>query len=116
MPHTLVTGANSFVAAHVIDTLIAAGHTVTGSVRRSSAGEEVLAWHPEWKGKFNYVLVYDYAKPNTWDEIFKSQAFDYVRKFLLLSVIERGLSDSNLYPPGCTHRGSTSGQSGQHRL
>lgn len=47
MPHTLVTGANSFVAAHVISALIAAGHSVTGSVRRAAAGKEILEWHPE---------------------------------------------------------------------
>lgn len=78
MSHTLVTGANSFVAAHVINALLAAGHTVTGSVRRSSAGDELLAWHPEWENKFDYVLVEDYAKDGVWDEVFKERKFDHV--------------------------------------
>jgi len=78
MPHTLVTGANAFVAAHVIEGLIAAGHTVTGSVRRTSAGEDLLVEHPEWKGKVDYVLIEDYAKEGIWDEVFKTKNFDYV--------------------------------------
>lgn len=79
MPHTLVTGGNSFVAAHVIKELIAAGHTVTGSVRRTSAGEAVLEEHPEWKGKLDFVLIEDYAEAGAFDPVFKSQQFDHVR-------------------------------------
>ena len=78
MPHTLVTGANSFVAAHVINTLIAEGHTVTGSVRRESAGESVLAEHPEWKGKLDFVKIEDYAADGIWDAVFKSKPIDHI--------------------------------------
>jgi nucleoside-diphosphate-sugar epimerase len=78
MPHTLVTGANSFVAAHVIDTLISQGHTVTGSVRRNSAGEAVLKEHPEWQGKLDFIEIEDYTIAGVWDSIFKSKNIDYV--------------------------------------
>lgn len=78
MPHTLVTGANSFVAAHIIAELIAAGHTVTGSVRRPSAGDEVLALHPEWKEKLDFVAIEDYATDGVWDDLFKKKSFDHV--------------------------------------
>jgi nucleoside-diphosphate-sugar epimerase len=78
MPHTLVTGANSFVAAHVISTLVEAGHTVTGSVRRSSAGEAILVEHPEWKGKLDFVEIKDYAEAGIWDDVFESNTFDYI--------------------------------------
>ena len=77
MPHTLVTGANAFVAAHIIAGLIDQGHTVTGSVRRAASGEQVLAEHPEWKGKLDFVTVEDYAKEGVWDSVFKSNKFDY---------------------------------------
>ncbi|ORX99878.1 hypothetical protein BCR34DRAFT_606460 [Clohesyomyces aquaticus] len=78
MPHTLVTGANSFVAAHVINELIANGHTVTGSVRRLSAGEALLEAHPEWKEKLDFVVIEDYAKPGAFDEVFQKNQFDYI--------------------------------------
>lgn len=85
MPHTLVTGANAFVAAHIISELIAEGHTVTGSVRRNSAGEALLETHPEWKGKLDFVVVEDYAKDGAWDKIFKNEQFDHVRRLSLTS-------------------------------
>jgi nucleoside-diphosphate-sugar epimerase len=78
MPLTLVTGANSFVAAHVISALIEAGHSVTGSVRRSSAGDAILAEHPEWKSKLDFVEIKDYAEASIWDDVFKSRNFDYI--------------------------------------
>lgn len=78
MPHTLVTGANSFVAAHIIVELITKGHTVTGVLRRSFAGEKLLAEHPEWKGKFDYVVVEDYAKMDAFDAIFQATQYDHI--------------------------------------
>jgi nucleoside-diphosphate-sugar epimerase len=78
MPHTLVTGANSFVAAHIISKLIETGHTVTGSVRRSSAGEAILAETSEWKEKLDFVEIKDYAEAGIWDDVFKAQEFDYI--------------------------------------
>lgn len=78
MPHTLLTGANSFVGVHIIKTLIDAGHTVTGSVRRASSGKDVLVEHPEWEGKLDFIEVPDYAAPNAWDEVFQQKEYDYV--------------------------------------
>lgn len=78
MPHTLVTGANSFLAAHIIGELISSGHTVTGSVRRVSAGDDLLAEHPEWKGKLDFVVVEDYAKEDAFDAIFQAKEYDHI--------------------------------------
>jgi nucleoside-diphosphate-sugar epimerase len=78
MPKTLVTGANSFVAAHIIDALVREGHDVTGSVRRESAGEELLASHPEWKNNLTTVTIKDYSHEESWSEIFKTHKFDHV--------------------------------------
>lgn len=78
MPHTLVTGANSFVAASVIVELISKGHTVTGIVRRSLAGNKLLANYPEWKGKFEFVVVEDYAKEGVFDTIFQAEQYDHI--------------------------------------
>ncbi len=78
MPKTLVTGANGFVAAHIIDQLIAAGHQVTGSVRSAAKGEQLLAFHPEYAGKLTFTIVSDYAHEGTWDDTFKNEDFDFV--------------------------------------
>jgi hypothetical protein len=63
MPKTLLTGANGFVAAHIIDQLIAQGHTVTGSIRSPSKGQQILCTHPSYAGKLDFVIVSDYAAP-----------------------------------------------------
>jgi len=78
MPHTLVTGANSFVAAHIINELISTGHTVTGTVRRSSAGSSLLAEHPGWASKLDFVTVVDYTQEGAFSDIFKKREYDYV--------------------------------------
>jgi nucleoside-diphosphate-sugar epimerase len=78
MPKTLITGANSFVAAQIIDQLIALGHFVVGSVRSSPKGDEILATHPEYAGKISFVTVSDYAKKGIWENIMREGEFDYV--------------------------------------
>jgi nucleoside-diphosphate-sugar epimerase len=78
MPKTLITGANSFVAAQIIDQLINLGHDIVGSVRSSSKGDEILATHPEYTGQISFVTVADYEQKGTWDGIMKEGGFDYV--------------------------------------
>jgi nucleoside-diphosphate-sugar epimerase len=78
MPKTLVTGANGFFAAHVIDQLITEGHDVTGSVRSENKGQQILARHPEYEGHLKFVLVSDYTVSGTWDAAFQETEFDYV--------------------------------------
>jgi nucleoside-diphosphate-sugar epimerase len=78
MPHTVVTGANSFVAAQVIATLISQGHTVTGSVRHKSAGDAVLKEHPEWQEKLDFIEIRDYATPGIWDDFFKTRKVEHI--------------------------------------
>ena len=78
MPTTLLTGANGFVAASILDELISKGHTVLGQVRREESAKDILATHPEYEGKFSHVIVADYETPGTWDEVFKNNEIDYV--------------------------------------
>lgn len=78
MPTTLLTGANGFVAASVLDELIREGHSVVGQVRADSKAEEILATHPEYKDHFTHIVVADYTTEGTWDETFKTHDFDYV--------------------------------------
>lgn len=78
MPATLLTGANSFVGAHVINSLIAAGHTVVGTVRRENLIDQIYALHPEWKEKLELIVVKDYAEESSWDEVFTKHVVDHV--------------------------------------
>jgi nucleoside-diphosphate-sugar epimerase len=78
MPLTLLTGANSFVGAHVINSLIAAGHSVVGTVRRQALIDQIFALHPEWKDKLEIVVVADYAVESNWDAVFAKYSFDHV--------------------------------------
>ncbi|CZR56737.1 related to flavonol reductase/cinnamoyl-CoA reductase [Phialocephala subalpina] len=78
MPSTLLTGANGFVAAHILNQLIASGHTVIGSVRSLSKGQAILASHPEYKDHLSFVEISDYAKEGVWDEVFKNNEIDFV--------------------------------------
>jgi nucleoside-diphosphate-sugar epimerase len=93
MPHTLVTGANSFVAAHIIDHLISKGHTVTGSVRRKAAGEAVLALHPEWAGKLDFIEIENYSAPGVWDSYFKGTTVDYIMHVAAPMYADSGNTD-----------------------
>ena len=79
MPATLLTGANSFVGAHVINSLIAAGHDVVGTVRRENLINQIYALHPEWKENLKLIVVKDYAEERSWDEVFSKHSFDHVR-------------------------------------
>jgi uncharacterized protein YbjT (DUF2867 family) len=78
MPSTLLTGANAFLSAHIINALVGAGHHVTGTVRRAGAGGEILALHPEWKGHLDIMVVEDITDESSWDSVFKGTAFDHV--------------------------------------
>ena len=85
MPSTLVTGANGFVAAHVINALLDAGHKVTGTIRRAASGDEIFAVQPTWKDKVELVVVGDYAAEDSWTELFKKSSFDHVCPLAQLS-------------------------------
>lgn len=78
MPKTLLTGANGFVAASILDELISQGHSVVGSVRSAAKGQQILDRHPEYKGHLDFVVVADYTVSGTWDDTFKHHDFDFV--------------------------------------
>jgi uncharacterized protein YbjT (DUF2867 family) len=80
MPRTLLTGANSFVGAHIISELIKQGHHVTGTVRRDGVADEIFAFHPEWKSHLDIVVVPELSDQASWDKLFQATAFDHVRR------------------------------------
>jgi nucleoside-diphosphate-sugar epimerase len=78
MPTTLLTGANGFLAAHILDRLISSGHHVIGQVRSASKGDQILATHPEYAGHVDFVVVPDYTTEGCWDIVFRENDIDYV--------------------------------------
>jgi len=55
----LVSGANGYIAAWVIKSILDRGHRVIGTVRSPSKGEYLLKQFGE---KFSYIVVEDIAK------------------------------------------------------
>jgi nucleoside-diphosphate-sugar epimerase len=79
MPHILITGANGFVGATMIDESLKAGYTVTGCVRSKNSGTELVDIHPEWDAsKIDFVEVADYTIEGVFDKIFQEGDYDYV--------------------------------------
>ncbi|KAJ5356645.1 NAD dependent epimerase/dehydratase [Penicillium concentricum] len=74
----LLTGANGFVASHILSILIDQGYAVTATVRSLSKGEAIIKTHPSWKGKIDFAIVSDFTTEGPFDEIFKTTSIDYV--------------------------------------
>ncbi|KAK1770069.1 NAD dependent epimerase dehydratase [Phialemonium atrogriseum] len=70
--HVLLTGANGFVASHILSILIDRKYTVTATVRSQEKAEDVIRAHPEWKGKINFALVADFTSAKPFDHLFHS--------------------------------------------
>lgn len=66
------------MGAHVINSLIDAGHSVVGTLRRESLIDEIYSLHPEWKDKLELITVKDLADEATWDSVFTKYSFDHV--------------------------------------
>ncbi|KAI0056652.1 D-lactaldehyde dehydrogenase [Artomyces pyxidatus] len=67
----LVTGANGFIAAWIVRTLLESGYTVRGTVRSASKGEHLKALFASFKERFEVVTVDDITKDGAFDEAVK---------------------------------------------
>lgn len=65
----LVTGANGFIASHVVDQFLQAGYRVRGTTRDLKKLENAIAlWETQHgKGKFEAVVVPDMAVEGAFD-------------------------------------------------
>ena len=85
----LVTGANGFIASHIVDQLIIAGYNVRGTVRTESKGNW-LKEHFDAKygaGKLEIVAVPDMAVEGAFNEAVKGQLVVHIRYLTLDSDI-----------------------------
>jgi nucleoside-diphosphate-sugar epimerase len=67
----LVTGANGYVAAHVVHTLLEAGHNVKGTVRSQSSVDQILKSHPGFEDRLSFASVPDITVSGAFDEAVK---------------------------------------------
>ncbi|RDW83494.1 major facilitator superfamily protein-4 [Coleophoma crateriformis] len=80
MARTLVTGGSGFIATHVIDVLLKAGHSVVTTVRTPQKGQNIRDMHPGVpQSKLDFVIVEDIAQPDAFDQaVVSDPPFEYV--------------------------------------
>jgi nucleoside-diphosphate-sugar epimerase len=74
----LLTGANGFVASHIIQGLIAQDYHIVGTVRSERKAQAVIAVHPSWEDHITWAYIADIGATNAYEEVFQSGPFDYV--------------------------------------
>ncbi|KZT50819.1 NAD(P)-binding protein [Calocera cornea HHB12733] len=67
----LVTGANGYVALHIVNQLLEDGYAVRGTVRSTSKGEWMKSKFASFGAKFEYSIVEDISKEGAFDEALK---------------------------------------------
>ncbi|KAI9928675.1 hypothetical protein ASPWEDRAFT_168648 [Aspergillus wentii DTO 134E9] len=68
MTRVLLTGGSGFIAAHVLEALLARGHSVVTTVRSQSKAEAIQRTHPDiGKDRLSFAVVEDIAQPNAFD-------------------------------------------------
>ncbi|KAK2796497.1 hypothetical protein FQN50_009542 [Emmonsiellopsis sp. PD_5] len=69
MTRTLLTGGSGFIAAHVLDSLLARGHSVVTTVRSEEKAQKIREAHPNVpKDKLDFAIVEDIAKIDAFDK------------------------------------------------
>jgi nucleoside-diphosphate-sugar epimerase len=74
----LLTGANGFVASHIVQGLIALNYHIVGTVRSEKKGQDVILLHPSWKNHITWVCIPDIGIAGVYDDVFKIGPFDYI--------------------------------------
>lgn len=101
----LVTGANGYIASHVVDQFLAAGYRVRGTVRSDSKGAWVKELFDKKYGpnRFELAIVADFEKIGAFDDAMKDAAgVAHVAANLMLNVDDQKLSFSEHVQPGVT--------------
>ncbi|KAL7928310.1 hypothetical protein V8C35DRAFT_285374 [Trichoderma chlorosporum] len=67
----LITGASSFVGAHVIEQFLSEGTPVRGVVRSQSSADRVLKVNSQYASLLSFAIVPDITTPGAFDEAVK---------------------------------------------
>lgn len=74
----LLTGANGFVAAHILSGLVERDYHIIATVRSQQKGQQILDAHPTWKNYITFVYVSDMTVAGAYDKAFKLGDIDYI--------------------------------------
>ncbi|KAK4228905.1 hypothetical protein QBC38DRAFT_473724 [Podospora fimiseda] len=80
MTKVLLTGGSGFIAAHILEQLLAKNHTVVTTVRSEDKAAKILEAYPEQasSGALTVAIVPDIAKPDAFDEVVKFPGLEVV--------------------------------------
>ncbi|KAF2635894.1 NAD(P)-binding protein [Massarina eburnea CBS 473.64] len=74
----LLTGANGFVASHILRGLVERNYHIVATVRSPAKAEELIKLHPTWKSNITFSYVTNITAPGAYDPVFENHAFDYI--------------------------------------
>jgi len=75
----LLTGANGFIGSHILDGLLAQGHSVRAVVRSQSKETQVLSDFPGFGARLDFGIVPDITVPGAFNQVVQAQPpFDIV--------------------------------------
>lgn len=63
----LVTGANGFVASHIVKHLLEKGYNVRGAVRSEASANKLKAALPQYESRLSFAIVKDMTDPAAYD-------------------------------------------------
>jgi nucleoside-diphosphate-sugar epimerase len=64
-----LTGGSGFIAAHIIDQLLAHGHSIVTTVRSQEKADKIAAAHPDTpSSNLSFVIVEDVAQEGAFDK------------------------------------------------
>ncbi|KAK1778138.1 hypothetical protein QBC45DRAFT_414913 [Copromyces sp. CBS 386.78] len=80
MTKVLLTGGSGFIAAHILEQLLAKGHTVVTTVRSEDKAQKIREAYPDKasSGELKVVIVPDIAKLDAFDEVVKEPGLEVV--------------------------------------
>ncbi|SPQ20396.1 c32c8fba-4c35-4846-a801-d90e138e5917 [Thermothielavioides terrestris] len=80
MTKVLLTGGSGFIAAHILEQLLAKGHSVVTTVRSEDKAAKIREAHPAQaaSGDLVVAIVPDIAKPDAFDEVVKTPGLEVV--------------------------------------
>jgi nucleoside-diphosphate-sugar epimerase len=65
MTRVLLTGGSGFIAAHVLEVLLARGHSIVTTVRSQAKADAIQKAHPGiTNDRLSFSIVEDIAQPN----------------------------------------------------
>ncbi|KAK4179448.1 hypothetical protein QBC36DRAFT_322455 [Triangularia setosa] len=78
MTKVLLTGGSGFIAAHILDQLLTASHTVITTVRSQSKASAITSAYPSQSASSSLIvaIVPDIAKPGAFDEVIEQHGAD----------------------------------------